>query len=388
MDAVTRQRPARGFSLVEVMIGSVIAFIVLGAATGVFVQVRQVAVEGALRAQLARDGQLLLDQLGRDLRYAGLGVPAGVGVDNGVAGEPMRPAVRRVMADNLVFFGDLPFPNAELPGIATIAAFKTDATGHRVVLLSEVSGNCPAPATAASNAFQCKTSASSLVPANYDSSDECRQGQVGARTCPWAMNKWLPQSPAQLTFVDASGAWYPREWAGLAEVEAMDNWVGVHLAHTTDRDLPRDAFFGPVAAGYVAHIDRVFWSFEDAAGNACAGGECFVRRRQCWGAMGNPNTGANATGTSPLRSTSEPPACAAPNNGTIWEDIAAHVESFAFTAYEDAVTAPPTPVATADLARVRAIEVQVTLAKTIGGRRVAHTAKERFFLEHRDQDAP
>lgn len=377
------------------MVGIVIAFIILAAAMGVFVQVRQTSVEGAARSQLARDAQLLLDQLGRDLHHAGLGVPSGTGVDNAAAGQEMRPAVRRLMADNLVFFGDLPFPNAELPGIATVAHFKDDAagaSGHRVVVISEVSGRCAPAATGASPAFQCATTAASLVPASYTTADDCKQTQTGARTCPWAMNKWLPAAGfvPSLVFVDADGEWYPRQWAGLSEIEVMNDWIGIHLVHTTDRDLPRDEFVAPVAAGYVAHIDRVYWSFESQAGGACPGpgSACVVRRRQCWGDFGDPNSGDSATSTSPLRSSTVPGACSEPTAGTPWELVAPGVETFTLTAFQDGATALADPVATADLGRVRAIEARVTLAKDVGGRRVEHTAAERFFLEHRDQEAP
>jgi prepilin-type N-terminal cleavage/methylation domain-containing protein len=414
---VTRTPAARGFTLIELMVGLAIGAVLVTAATGVLVVARTSATEAALRAQMSRDAQLALDTIQRDLGYLGAGVPKDTNLDvifnttppsgTSASGDSLLPVVRIAAPRNLVFLGDLPYPNAEVPGIASITHVRDQNSlvgAGRVALTNEVSGACSPPRTAAAFPFQCDTTTTTLIPGTYGPADKCDESQPTARTCPWAMNKWQPGPQGVfLTFVTTNGHWYERRLNAADIGSPFNEYIGIDL----DNDFPAagkgkviaDEFFNPVGAGYVTTIDRVFYAVEDPTqplGTDCASPTnidvgCGIYRLQCWGRLEDPEhadfpeTAAAAVGSfGRSRSLLN---CTAPDYGTGWEQLTTGVESFTFT-YFRTNSAVINPVDDdVDRGNVRAIQVAMTLSRkipgSVGPRRVQHHARRVFFLNNR-----
>lgn len=385
---------ARGFSLVEVVVALTLGSGIMAGGLFMFKKTRFVAVEATVRAELARDAQLALDVLGRDLAALGAGVPAGRCNDASCTpGASLHPAVRRAGPGGFAFLGDAPYPNAELAGAVSIARFAGDADSARVAVTSELNGACMPYASTAAAAFRCRTTATTLVPMGATTTaDDCLQGQGDRRTCPWSLAKWqrgvAGTGATALVAVDGRGNFYARRWSGATA--AVDQAFGVELTAGAGgiAPLPRSEFFTTVGGGHLLNLDRILYSVENAtmAGGACSSSDCVVKRRQCWGLVQDPTAAAfPSAATGQVLSTTTPSACAAPDDGTPWETILTNVESFAFSYVLVGVAAPVAEVAAVDLPNVRAVDVAFTLVRTTpgGGRVLRERVEQRFFLTNR-----
>lgn len=382
-----------GFSLVEVIVALTIGAVLMSAALVTFTGGKYTVQESARRAQMARDAQLVLDLLGKDIGSLGAGVPVGSCLDGcSATTERLSPALRRATSDGLVFLGDAPFPNAELPGVATLTRFAGDVSSAQVAVIAEVSGPCTPPSTSASNAFQCSTAATTPLAGTFPASDDCRQTQPTARTCPWMLNKWQASNaaPVHLTFVDAAGDFFQRRWNGTNVV--VDNHFGIEVQAETGGAavLTRNLFYDPIGSGYVVNLDRIMWSVEDAGGGTCDSGDtCTVRRRQCWGHIDTPSAADfPLAGTVAFTSSSAPRNCTAPTDGTGWETIVEGVDgvtNFNIEYFGANGASLGTDVTLANLTNVRSLVVTMTLQDRVGqGPILKHTVNQRFFVPNRE----
>lgn len=390
----------RAFTMVEVLVGCAIMAVVAAAAVGVLSQVVIFQGEGIAKNQLARDAQLALDVIARDVAAAGVGVPRGMRNDTTpfTGGAPedhqLRPIVRRAKPDHFVIVGDLPYPNADLNGVVTIAHLKSD--NHRTFVTSELSP-CTPPSSSPGD-YKCDSHlASPLGP--FPAADKCAQGSI-TRTCPWGMNKWQGGSrDIHLIYGGVDGSWYEREWDG-ADVDTDGPFFGIHITHASpngnawggsDKDLPPDRFFKPRGGGFIAQIDRVFWSLEEpgAPGTACSATTppfCLLKRRQCWGAVIDPaNANFPSVADGAYRSNQTPTECAPPLDGTDWETVIDGVRSVTFRYLDGANSALTGTWDKAAAAQVRAIEVDLLLEAKVKGstRTVQQRAKKLVYMENR-----
>lgn len=383
----------RGFSLIEAIVALTIAAILMSAALVTFSGGKYTVQESARRAQMARDAQLVLDLLGKDINALGAGVPIGSCLDGcSATTEKLSPALRRATSDSLAFLGDAPFPNAELPGVATVTRFAGDANSDKVALMAEVTGPCTPPATSASNAFQCATSATTPLAGTFIATDDCKESQPNARTCPWQLNKWQASNaaPVHLTFVEAAGDFFLRKWDGTTTT--VDNHLGIQVQAESGGAavLTRDLFYDPIGSGYVVNIDRILWSVEDAGGGPCDSGDtCTVRRRQCWGHMDTPSaTDFPSADTTAFVSTSNPRNCTAPTDGTGWETIVEGVDGvtdFNIEYFGANGASLGNTVTVANLTNVRSLVVTMSLQDRVGqGPILKHTVNQRFFVPNRE----
>lgn len=388
----------RAFTIIELMVALALGAVLTTAATATLLVARFAATESALKASMARDGQLVMDNIERDLAYLGAGVPKAANADTAGAavGRSMLPVVRAGLTSNLVFIGDLPYPNAEVPGIAGLARVNGGAPSRTLTVTDEISGPCVPPANNAG--APCLTSNSTLVPGTYVAADDCDASQPTARTCPWGMRKWQNGSGGDtfLTFVDVAGNWYSRKVTGINAGTPVVAFEGRYTGVALTAGFPGGAgadnidpttFLG---AGYVGNIDRVLYALEDpgAPGSACATSTCALYRRQCWGSVGDPTAaGFPTAGTSFVGTTSALSGCAAGTDGTGWETLATGISSFSFTYYQN-TAALSAPLNAGDRTNVRAVEVNLTMTKKIPGqtRNAVVNMRRRFFLNNRESD--
>ncbi len=401
-------RRGPGFTLIEVTIALTIGAVLMASVLYVFNLTRYTAVEAGTRAEMSRDAQLVMDALSRDLRYAGVGVPSGTCQDSGcTANSSMLPSFRRAMNSQVVLIGDLPFPNAELPGIMAISRLAGDVTSTTVAVTSEISGACTPYSTNATSAqFQCSTSASSpLIWTNTASNDDCHGGNTGRRTCPWALNKWQTTGSASmvnLTAVAVDGSFYTRRWNRTSFGNA-ENKLGITLSASSaggNSDLDRAEFVSSIGSSYLTNLDRVWWVAERSDGSACAADAasnstpCTLKRRQCWGEITNPGA-ANfpAAGNAYMASSTTPTNCnTATLDGTDWETLATNIESFSLIFHQGnaSLSSTSTAVTVANLPNIRAVDVSFTIKRDPagGGQPLRHVVNERVFLDNRDRVAP
>jgi prepilin-type N-terminal cleavage/methylation domain-containing protein len=403
----------RAFTLLEMIVALTIAGALSTSAIAMFLSVRTAALEADARAQVTRDGQVVLDTIENDLRFFGAGVPLGINDDVGTSasGKRLLPILRVARDDNLVFLGDLPYPNAEFSGIAALAYL--NSSDHRIVVTSELSGSCIPPVGSAGE-LACKTSKTTLLP-DLQSAADCAgsSGSVGvsptaaeleaARTCPWGMNKWLIGASDRIyfTIVDAKGRWHERTNRdnAVGNSDADGKFKATHLEHeypaSGQHTFASSELFGDTGGSYVAILDRVFYAIEESStpGSPCkgtVGGNCILRRRQCWGRLEDPATATfPAGGTSAFVGTSASIANCAANDGTGWETVMSGIEDVTFRYFSDAATqvtgsGTGQPLAATDAQRVKAIEVEVRMRRSVPGaqpaRTLADVVRRRFLL--------
>jgi hypothetical protein len=346
---------------------------------------------------------------------AGAGVPRGYRIDSSdfpgpvIEDHELRPLVRVGASDHIAFVGDLPYPNAELNGITTIADLAGGGAFDELYLTSELTPCVPQSSGAGS--YSCPNETRALVPGPaaggvFPVTDRCTQAAgAGKRLCPWGMNKWQG-NPVQLVLGGVDGSWYERQW-DFASTASNGPYFGINLtggrpsgtsfvagpSGLKNPDLvgrpAGAALFSSNGGGFVSNVDRVFWSFEKkgAPGAACPGPNqgCVLLRRQCWGPLVDPGNG-NFPGVtaSAYRSDKTPTNCAAPANGTNWETVMTGVDSFVLSYFDDA-GAPIT--AAWDLGTavdVESIGVDLVLSRKIAGTTAVSTyrSSQRFFINN------
>lgn len=392
---------ARAFTLLELVIGTTMSLAIAGVAMGTLVSVQQTQKESMLKNAATRDAMYMLDMVGGDLGYAGVGVPYDVEVDFESRGRRLRPVVRIASEQMLAFIGDLPLPNSDFNGIAQIAAIGPGGTS--IAVTSELS-LCPPSAGAT---FHCDTRINGLVGLPGGGAD-C-SSDATATTCPWSQGKWSRTSGSafagQLLLVSTpTGKWAWRRAAfnsaGVPTVVTIGNVRGVALetdfpgGRSGDGALKVDAFVGvgvPIGASTVATLDRVFYSAEKLSGGRCTSDDrkCVLVRRHCWGEVLDPTSpGFPDDGHAPFTAAVTPAGCEVPDMGTAWEPVANNLESFKFRYFDKNDVELSSPVARADLPSIASIAVEIVIAREttgeVGGPVLRHRVDRRYFLESGD----
>lgn len=401
-------RRARGFTLLELVVASAAILALTGAALGIMLTVHFTQVESQIRNATSRDCQLVLDTIGEDLRYLGAGVPFGANVQTAIgsvtnAANQLRPALRVAEAQYIAFLGDLPYPNAEFNGLGSVTDMGgsgATTTSAQIAVSSELSG-C-VPPSSLTRVDVCSTS--NMSPAwGAAAPSSCHGGGgLASPTCPWALNKWQPNSSSAVDLVVTAptGVWGLVRWNLAATAAVRDQEM---ISVTTDypatgAHLLRRAPFvdGRAGASTVAQLDRVFYSVEAAGtANACGATQsCVLRRRQCWGPMGQPSAASfPAAGTAAAtvgRSSGNPGNCAAPANGTRWEPITGGIEEMSFRYFDEDGTEVGTPIGSATtLSTIASIEVSVAIRRNVKvafspgrSKRLTQRMTRRYYLEN------
>lgn len=391
----------RGFTLLELVIGTTMSLAIAGVAMGTLVSVQQTQKESMLKNAATRDAMYMLDMVGGDLGYAGVGVPWSFEVDFPSRNRRLRPVVRIASEQMLAFIGDLPLPNSDFNGIAQLAAIGPGGTS--IAVTSELS-LCP---PSAGPTFHCDTRINGLVGLPSGGSD-C-SSDATSTTCPWSQGKWSRTSGSafagQLLLLSTpTGQWAWRrvafDGAGVPTVVTIGNVRGVALVDdfpggiSGDGALRADAFTGTgvhIGASTISTLDRVFYSAEKLSGGRCTSTDrkCVLVRRHCWGEVLDPTSpGFPAAGTAPFTAALTPAGCEVPDMGTAWEPVANNLESFKFRYFDINDVELTSPVATADLPRIASIAVEIVIARETtgdaGGLVVRHRVDRRYFLESGD----
>lgn len=393
-----RLASARGFTLIELMVALGMALAVTTAALGVLLMVVDTQREGQKRNALARDAQLAMDLIAHDLGYAGVGVPRGyeadadgnlIGAVTTDAAAQLRPAIRIAQDDYLFFVGDLPYPNAELNGIAQPSMLQgnpanLNASVGRISVSSSLSGCAPG----SGGGYVCDTTVSTTFDVG---GSNCTSASSTQPTCPWGLKKWQVDGSGEvpLLFGSFDGRWWRRSW-NMSSGGTDSNRVMIDFG---DGDLPVNGFVGfGVGGGFIATLDRVFYSLDEPNGAACGGsGGCVLRRKQCWGWGDSLRPGDSSfparLGTPPRLSGGTIASCdasAASRTGTPWEAVVEDVKSLDFE-YFDATGAQLSTDITdaAELARIRTIRVTLVLERELReGITLDYTLQRQFYLEN------
>lgn len=400
----TSNAAPRAFTLVELMVGLSLGLIVTAAAVAALGQATRFQGEVSARNAAARDGELVVDLLTRDLVFMGAGVPRGLRADTAdfpapVEAHQLRPLLRAAKPDHFVFVGDLPYPNAELNGVVHVLEVGPVLLPERdLVVTSELSG-C-APPSASPLGYACATGTRSLLGpfTGGPPAANCSSAATGARTCPWALNKWQPSTNGVHLVVgtNVDGRWYEREWAPGAFAD-VDRFLAIRLQDESPDGttwaaggggIPRNELLTPVGGAWAAHIDRVFWSLEGpAAGSTCTTPpDCVLRRRQCWGQVLDPGAADwPVVSDAAFRSDRTPLHCTAPDDGTPWETVMTGVQSFQVSYFDGAGAPLVAPWTAQKAAAVKTVDVDVVVARAAKGvgKTLQHRTKKRFFIENR-----
>ncbi len=387
-----------GFTLIEMLVGASLALMIATAAMGVLLNVQQVQREAQSRNAIARDGQFAVEHLGYDLQYLGVGVPRGTSLD-GVTGE-LRPAVRIGTTTYLAFVGDLPYPNADLNGIAVLNDIKGETTppdtgaNDEVLITSELSPCAPEASSASS--YSCPQHLLSAVPIGATAADKCVEGTPNARLCPWGLGKWQRDGggSVSLVFIGPQGQWAQRRWA-MGSGSGAGGWTTVGEAagphFDSHANIDRAPFVSNASGvSIVAHIDRVFYSLEAVGGGACpntgaVATNCVLMRRQCWGLLGDPGAALfPAVGAGVIRSDTDPANCTSPSDGTPWETVVNGIDQLTFRYFRRPGEELFAPLDATDAAQVQYLEVDLTISRSLPGSPLLQTQRmtRRFYLEN------
>jgi prepilin-type N-terminal cleavage/methylation domain-containing protein len=341
----------RGFTLIEVLVASAVGLIILTGMMGYLVQRSRRDHQEKQLAQLKQDASLVLGQLGRELRQAGLGRPTRARREG--EGEIFPGPLIAADETSLAFAVDLPRPDASLNGLSSFAANQTvpPMPDRSVALLNELNGGCDVDGSSPS---ACRTDVSSLLlmPSGVD----CLSSPGSAPTCPWGLKKYRPGE--WLVLVDGVGRWVERR-VSLSLYASSASRTALQL----NEPLPAD-FFDVPNRGWVASVDRVFYRLREGT----------VERKQCWNMMGSPVTASTL---------SRP--CTSGGDGTPWEPLLRTAEARGFTfryfdarGFEIARFPPPDE----ELRRVRRVDVQLRLSAPAPGEPVTYDTVSSFALRH------
>lgn len=351
MVARTSARARRGFTLIEVIVATGVAVIILTAMMGYLVHRSRTDQQDAQLARLKQDASLVLGQLGRELRQAGLGRPTRTRHEGD--GETYPGPLIAASETSLAFVADLPRPDASLNGLSAFAAnpLNPPLPDRGVALLNELNGGCDVEG---SSLAACHTDEASMVltPSGVD----CSASPASAPSCPWGLKKYRPGE--WLVLVDGVGRWVERQVSSNLFATA-----GGRTALQLTERLPAD-FFDVPNRGWVASLDRVFYRLQGEA----------VERKQCWSPAGSPATVSNL---------SRP--CGSSTEGTSWEPMlrSATSKGLAFRYFDaQGVELTALPLSTADLRRVRRVEVQLHLSGSVLGTPVAYDTSTAVALRH------
>jgi prepilin-type N-terminal cleavage/methylation domain-containing protein len=341
----------RGFTLVEVLVASAVGLIILTGMMGYLVQRSRRDQQEAQLARLKQDATLVLGQLGRELRQAGLGRPTRARGEG--EGEIFPGPLIAADQTSLAFVADLPRPDASLNGLSSFAANQAvpPMPDRAVALLNELNGGCDVDGSSPS---PCRTDVASLLLA--PSGVDCSSSPGSAPTCPWGLKKYRPGE--WLVLVDGMGRWVERRVSSNLYASAASR-IGLQLSER----LPRN-FFDIPNRGWVASVDQVFYRLQDGA----------VERKQCWSEAGYSVT---------ARTLSRP--CSSPADGTQWEPLVrtAGAEGFTFRYFDvQGFEFTRLPLSDSELRRIRRVEVRLSLSAPAPGEPVTYDTSSSFALRH------
>lgn len=353
-------KAARGFSLIEAVVGMTMTLVVASFAAAALVVVFHTQREGQLRNAVTRQASFLVDTVARDLEYTGVGVPRGA-----LAGETAhwRPALRTGTPSAFVIVGDAPYPTSLESGVVHIAG--SDAGGGALLIASERTGCVPGTGCLGRGL----------------TTSGCTAGDIA---CAWSPDKWRPPPAGGsvdivITFPD--GRWVPRSVpltaAGAPErpvtiATASGNRVGVGI---DGGPIPVPLLTVAPGPTIAATLDRIYYTLEDATGGPCpfTGApdaapdtpQCSLYRRQCWG-YADPLVSL-AAGAQSRRTGDAPVACDVPNQGTRWELVSNAVNQMRFRYYaaDGSEIVPAGGLVAAELAQVASIEVEATVIRAL-----------------------
>lgn len=341
-----RERSRRGFTLIELLVTGVVALIMLSAALALFIQGLTAQQKQRRMAEMKRSAALVMGQLTTELRQAGLGRPRGVRVGTGTGVGNVFPASILVAEDHRIgFLADLARPDATLNGYSQPAGEQGSTLPVRgLAVLNELNGTCD---VVAGSTFCTTDTASQLFDYSATSSTtNCATKPDGARTCPWALNRY--QTDEYLIVADSLGRWVERQISSSG-VYAQNTTSGRFALQLTD-DVPAELFANGPNQGFVSTPDRVF--FQLNAGR--------WERKQCWGSVG---VGSGSPSTLDL----DTPCGAGPNVGTAWEQLASAggtPASATFTYWKANGTKLTTPVAASDLKDIYRVVIRLELQRS------------------------
>ncbi len=351
MVARASARARRGFTLIEVIVATGVGVIILTAMMGYLMHRSRMDQQEAQLGRLKQDASLVLGQLGRELRQAGLGRPTRARREGD--GETYPGPLLAASEASLAFVADLPRPDSSLNGLSAFAANQLNPPlpDRGVALLNELNGGCDVDSSSLSG---CHTDEASLLltPSGVD----CRASPDSAPTCPWGLKKYRPGE--WLVLVDGVGRWVERRVSSNLFATAAGR-----TALQLDTRLPSD-FFDVPNRGWVASLDRVFYRLEGEA----------VERKQCWGSAGIPAT---------VSALSRP--CGSSTDGTSWEPLlrSASPKGLAFRYFDaQGIELTALPLSAEDLRRVRRVEVQVHLSGVVSGAPVSYDTFTSVALRH------
>lgn len=398
--------PRRAFTMLELVIGMTMSLAIAGVAMGTLLSVQQTQKESMLKNAATRDGMYMLDMVGGDLGYAGVGVPRGVEAD--IARAPgderlLRPIIRVGSAQTIAFIGDLPLPNSDLNGLAQLADI--GPTNTTIAISSEIA-LCP-PSAAAS--FHCDTRKNTLLALPAGALD-C-SSDATATTCPWAQGKWARTSGGAfvgqlLLLTTPNGRWAWRRVAldandrpavvtvnDVRGFAVVDDFPG---GNPGDGALTRQTYLAPaIGATTIATLDRVFYSAQKLSGGTCdaSAHECVLMRRHCWGEVLDPRSpGFPAPGSPEVTPAVTPAGCSVPGEGTAWEPVANNLDSFRFRYFDINDVELPVPLSVPDLSKVASVAVELVILRKTGADTnaptVSHRVDRRYFLDSGDGYGP
>ena len=375
--------------MLELVVGMTISLAIAGVAMSLLLLAQASQKETQMKNAVTRDAMYILDMIGGDMGFAGVGVPFGENLER--PGDFLRPVVRVGEAQSLTFIGDLPLPNAELNGLAHIANLPTTSTSSDLVSVASEVSTCPPPASSAPD-YECDSLVTTLVNTGATSADRCTSSNMGARTCPWSVGKWQPGSGGRMpVIISASDSTFVQRkvrfsGSGVVEHGAVGQTEGIRLDSAID--VPK---FGRPRIGQsiIATVDRVFYTLIDGDGDPCVSSskQCLLVRRQCWGDVPDNDSAGYPVAASPALSVNDEPAgCAAPDDGTNWEPVATAVSGFEFKYFDRAGGELATPLTASSLQQVASIQVELTIRRKLpaGAAELEHHVTRRWFIESGD----
>lgn len=341
----------RGFTLVEVLVASAVGLIILTGMMGYLVQRSRRDQQEAQLARLKQDASLVLGQLGRELRQAGLGRPTRARREG--EGEIFPGPLIAADETSLAFVADLPRPDASLNGLSSFAANQAvpPMPDRGVALLNELNGGCDVDGSSPS---ACRTDVESLLlmPSGVD----CLSSHGSAPTCPWGLKKY--RSGEWLVLVDGLGRWVERRVSSNLYSSSAGR-----VALQLNDPLPT-GFFDMPNRGWVASVDHVFYRLQDGA----------VERKQCWNSAGSPATASIL---------SRP--CSSSADGTPWEPLlrTAGARGLTFRYFDvQGFELTRLPLSAEELRRVRRVDVQLRLSAPAPVEPVTYDTVSSFALRH------
>jgi prepilin-type N-terminal cleavage/methylation domain-containing protein len=324
---------ARGFTLVELLIGLAIAAVVLTAGELTVLRAAGSVRRTREREALRRQGQGVVDLLTSELRQAGLGRPTGGRKSN--PADRFPAAVLAATTTSVTFLADVPRPESALNGFSRLAGDLATRPADGLPLLNELNGGCDIR-TSASSFVACNSAASSLTaPAG---SADCAAQPATAPSCPWAQAKY--QAGEALIVQDGDGQW---EEVTVDSSLFQTTSLGPSYARTTLHLTGGVALTQPNGA-WVSTPDRLTYAQVGST----------LIRSQCWASVGAPVATQLLAG------------CGSAGTGS--EALAAGVQALALD-YLDASGASlrvAGAVPVADLDRVARVTATFTLAAPSG----------------------